>query len=136
MLIVAVPTAASGNDEPLADSPAGHAFLQEYCIHCHDGGTTEGDLNLEDLTINPADAVNLGIWAKVYDRVVAGEMPPEEEQRPDSQDLQAFCNLTASTLNATWKRRYETRGRVGGRRLNPVEYETTLRDLLAAPGWN
>ena len=26
-----------------------------------------------------------------------------------------------------------THGRVGGRRLNPVEYETTLRDLLAAP---
>ncbi len=116
-----------------ADSPVGHEFLQEHCVHCHDSGTSEGGLNLEELKLTAADPENLAKWAKVYDRVVAGEMPPEDEERPDPQELQAFSKITSSALNELWKSRYTAQGRVGGRRLNPVEYETTLRDLLAVP---
>ncbi len=116
-----------------ADGPARHNFLQEYCVHCHDGGTSEGGLNLEDLEVKSTDPVNLATWAKVYDRIVSGEMPPEVEARPDPQTLNAFSLAIASAITDAWKSRYATQGRVGGRRLNPVEYEYTLRDLLAAP---
>ncbi|MCB9922617.1 MAG: DUF1592 domain-containing protein [Planctomycetaceae bacterium] len=90
-------------------------------------------MNLQDLKIQPDDTVNLAKWAKVYDRIVSGEMPPQDEERPDPKEVAAFTKLTASALKSTWRDRYATRGRVGGRRLNPVEYENTLRDLLAAP---
>ena len=99
------------------DSPAGHDFLQQHCIHCHDGGNTEGGLNLQDLKLNPSDSVKLAKWATVYDRVVAGEMPPEDEGRPDQRALEEFGELTAAALNASWNTRYATLGRVSGRRL-------------------
>lgn len=116
-------------------SPAvvGHEFLQEHCIHCHDNSDAEGGLDLTSLTLGKGDVISLKKWAVVYDRIAAGEMPPEGEDRPDPKDTDKFLQLTASTLQSIWHQRYADRGRVGGRRLNPTEYENTMRDLLAAP---
>lgn len=116
-----------------AESPVGHTFLQEHCIHCHDDGNPEGGLNLEALTLEPSDTVNLARWAKVFDRIAAGEMPPEDEARPETEAVAEFTRITSDALLTAWKDRYAKHGRVGGRRLNPVEYENTMRDLLAAP---
>lgn len=116
-----------------AGSLVGHPFLDQHCVHCHDDSSAEGGLNLVDLKLDANDPLNLQRWAKVHDRVSAGEMPPADEERPDEQAVTQFVLLTANTLNTTWQQRYAERGRVGGRRLNPVEYEHTLRDLLAAP---
>lgn len=114
-------------------SLAGHTFLQQHCFHCHEDGNAEGGLNLAELKLDANDTVNLAKWAKVHDRVVAGEMPPEFEERPAKEEIGSFVRQNAETLNAAWMQRYAKRGRVGGRRLNPVEYEYTMRDLLAAP---
>lgn len=122
-----------GASSAVAASPAKHEFLQQHCVQCHDDSTTEGSLNLADLPFDVADPLNLAKWATVYDRISAGEMPPANEERPDPASIKAFSQLTAKSLKAAWERRYATHGRVGGRRLNPVEYENTLRDLLAAP---
>jgi len=110
-----------------------HVFLEQHCYECHDDLTTEGGVNLLDLEFDPADPHNLAIWAKVHDRAELGEMPPEGEPRPEKKKLADFTARTANVLEATWRERYAERGRTGGRRLNPTEYETTLRDLLAAP---
>ena len=115
------------------ESPVGHAFLQAHCIHCHEEGNSEGGLNLEELTLAATDPMTLAAWANVFDRVVADEMPPEEEERPDKRAVAEFTRITRDALRTSWENRYAKHGRVGGRRLNPVEYETTLRDLLAAP---
>lgn len=114
-------------------TPVGHTFIETHCVHCHDNSTSEGGLNLADLKLDVNEPVNLAKWAKVHDRVLAGEMPPRDEERPEANEVARFIQLTASILSDTWKRRYQTHGRVGGRRLNPVEYEYTMRDLLAAP---
>lgn len=57
-------------------TPAGHAFLEQHCLDCHDDVSASGGLNLADLTLDADDPVSLGKWAKVRDRVAAGEMPP------------------------------------------------------------
>ncbi|MCO8124177.1 DUF1592 domain-containing protein [Stieleria sp. TO1_6] len=111
----------------------GGAFLQQHCNHCHDDATAEGGLDLANLKLDADDPANLAKWARIHDRVDAGEMPPADEPRPDDSEVSEFVALTRATLRDIWKQRYATRGRVGGRRLNPVEYEYTLRDLLAAP---
>jgi len=125
----ATPTLA---DEVL-ESRVGDAFIKQHCVYCHNDSTTEGGLNLADLKLDAGDPVNLGRWAKVHDRVVAGEMPPADEEHPEKQELAQFVKLTSDAIQQAWQQRYKTRGRVGGRRLNPVEFENTLRDLLAAP---
>ncbi len=115
-------------------SPPILSFLDQHCIECHDDVTTKGGgLNLLELEFNPDDINNLAIWTKVRDRAKSGEMPPEKKRRPDREDLGAFVAVTATTLEEEWQTRYSEQGRVGGRRLNPTEYENTLRDLLAAP---
>jgi hypothetical protein len=81
-------------------------WLEEHCIHCHDESTSEGGLNLADLNLDADDQVNLAKWAKVYDRVAAGEMPPEGEERPKKEDIANFLQVTADTLNAIWAQRY------------------------------
>ncbi|MEM1296213.1 MAG: DUF1587 domain-containing protein, partial [Verrucomicrobiota bacterium] len=108
-------------------------FLDAHCYDCHDDVTAKGGLNLIDLDFEADDPVNLAIWAKVHDRAKSGEMPPPKKPRPDQSELAAFTVQTASTLTEAWEARYVTRGRTGGRRLNPLEYEHTLRDLLQAP---
>ncbi len=109
------------------------AFLHQYCVHCHEGSSSEGGLDLAGLPFDAADPLSLSTWAEVHDRVAAGEMPPLGEERPRSSEIAAFLERTAVSLEQAWELRYQTRGRVGGRRLNPVEYEYTMRDLLAAP---
>lgn len=116
-----------------AQNPVQHEFLKQHCVHCHEEGNSEGGLNLAALELDNEDVNNLAQWAKVYDRIVANEMPPPTEVRPDPRAVAEFTKLTGGVLQSAWKKRYTTHGRVGGRRLNPLEYENTLRDLLAAP---
>ncbi|MEM7698427.1 MAG: DUF1592 domain-containing protein [Verrucomicrobiota bacterium] len=109
------------------------AVFDAHCFDCHDDTISEGGLNLLDLAFDPTDPVNLAQWTKIHDRVAKGEMPPEQKERPSASEIEKLTGLTAQALQSAWTTRYAECGRVNGRRLNPVEYETTLRDLLAAP---
>ena len=114
-------------------SHASKAFMESHCWDCHDADVQKGGLNLYDLTFDRDDPTNLARWALIYDRVAKGEMPPENKRQPKQAERQAFTGQLAATLESAWENRYAHKGRVGGRRLNPTEYENTLRDLLAAP---
>ena len=102
------------------DGPANHEFLQRHCIHCHEDGNNEGGLDLVSLRVDSDDPLNLARWAKVYDLIVAGEMPPADEPRPNEKAAAEFTRITSDALQPSWEKRYATHGRAGGRRLNPV----------------
>ncbi len=108
-------------------------FLEDHCFDCHDGATSKGGLNLEDFDFQSADPENLAILTHVHDRALSGEMPPKKKDRPDPAELSAFVKATADPLLKGWTERYTSEGRTVARRLNPTEYEYTLRDLLHAP---
>lgn len=109
------------------------AFLEQHCWDCHDDATSKAGLDLLSLQFDPKDPHNLAQWTRVYDRVSKGEMPPKDEDRPANQDLEAFLQETSNPIMGAWESLYKDSGRTIGRRLNPVEYEYTLRDLLKAP---
>ena len=115
---------------PTSDS---REFLQQHCYTCHDGATAEAGLDLRELSRRSGDRSALQTWARVYDRVAAGEMPPEGEPRPAAGKADEFRKDLAAWLNATYSELYREQGRVPLRRLNPIEFENALRDLLAAP---
>ena len=109
------------------------AFLNQYCFECHDGLSTEGDLDLTAVDFDLNDPQKFSTWATVFDRVEAGEMPPEKEERPDADSMKAFLDhLSGSFSNIELELRKEN-GRAEMRRMNRSEYENTLRDLLALP---
>ncbi|MCY2976694.1 MAG: DUF1592 domain-containing protein [Planctomycetota bacterium] len=108
-------------------------FLQEHCVHCHDQQTKTSGLDLESIAFKPTDSRNFATWVKVFDRVMAGEMPPKEETRPDENELKGFTNAVESALMVADQKRIVLEGRATQRRLNGYEYENALRDLLSAP---
>lgn len=107
-------------------------FLEDHCFDCHDGGTTKAGLDLESLAFDSSDPQNLAIWTHVHDRVLSGEMPPKKKARPDADELSAFIKAGTDPILRAWSDIYKRSGRTAGRRLNPTEYEYTLRDLLNA----
>jgi hypothetical protein len=102
------------------------AFVERHCFECHADSTKEGGLDLAALSRDLTDAETLRRWVRVFDRVEAGEMPPKEVKRPDSEAQKAFLASLGDTLAAADRGQRE----VVHRRLNRVEYENTVRDLF------
>ncbi len=133
--VAAIAELAAGAGSPVAAAPPARAFLEKHCIACHDSTTKEGGL---DLTALPADAPEgeqfFHTWVRVHDRIVADEMPPAGEPRPDADEAAVYTADLDRWLVAVDEARIADEGRARSRRLTAVEYETALRDLLALPG--
>ena len=118
---------------PLAASeltPAARGFLQKHCAECHDADTEKGKFRVDTL---PGDVGTPGAserWGKVLTRLEAGEMPPPKHERPPAAEVDAVLGWAKTELAAAAKKRRATEGRVSIRRLNRLEYENTLHDLL------
>lgn len=104
-------------------APPDQVFLRKNCATCHNSTAKQGGL---DLTRTLAVAQ----WVKVHDRLETGEMPPKQmTKRPDAAATKSFLDGLAAEL-----RTQEAKdARALDRRLNRMEYENALRDLLQAP---
>jgi hypothetical protein len=101
-------------------------FLARHCLGCHSGDKPKGDFRVDRLSPDLADGASRTRWLDVLKRVKSGAMPPKAKPRPPAKDVQALADWVGE--KATEARRAE--GRVPLRRLNRVEYEHTVRDLL------
>lgn len=101
------------------------------CVECHDGDVQKGNLRLDTLKPVEQDPSSLAIWARIHDRVAAGEMPPKKKL--SAEETVAFTTPLAKSVLTADQQRQRSAGRTLFRRLNRVEYENTLRDLLAIP---
>lgn len=134
--LAVVPTArTSAADPQLAPKDAVH-FLRAHCYDCHQGSGAEANLDLSLLVEPPpADAPPssrdpLATWIQAFDRVAAGEMPPADAERPAAGELKRFLATTERWIQDRQRRQAAAEGRVRGRRLNNLQLERTLQDLL------
>lgn len=102
------------------------AFLTKHCQDCHSGEKPKGGFHLDKLTPDFDDPANRERWFAVQKRVQAGEMPPKAKPRPAEADVQALAAWIVAKAEATQL----AHGRTVVRRLNRVEYQNTIRDLL------
>lgn len=109
------------------------SFVQDNCVLCHNSQSASGGLNFSATAFRPQDPRNFDFWAKVYDRVSAGEMPPKGVPPPDPASRKRFLTSIAQPLTAIQDAQARRDGRAVWRRMNRYEYENTLRDLLGAP---
>ena len=119
---------------PFASLQAGlpRPFLDAHCTECHDADTKKGGLDLSALSTKlEGDA--FAEWVKVHDRVRAGEMPPPKKARLEKPEVDAAMTALADVLTKADQARVQRDGRAHLRRLNRVEFENTMRDLLAMP---
>jgi mono/diheme cytochrome c family protein len=114
----------AGGLEPV---PAGvREFLAANCLACHDDASATARLSVESLGGDFADPR----WARIHDRVAAGEMPPADETQPEPAARQAFAAAVAGRVTEAVEARHAAEGRVVLRRMNRREYEHALHDLL------
>jgi mono/diheme cytochrome c family protein len=125
-----VPVAARGEAAPDPGAAVRQAFLERHCIACHDADSKEGGFDATALRWQADDAASLTRWAKVYDRVARGEMPPPDEDRPAPELRAAFLDTLAGGLTAAGRAHQAHAGRTVQRRLNRTEYVTTIHDFL------
>ena len=139
--IALVAVRAEGGDTP---TPSGKAFtgnagfkdeirplLAKYCISCHGPTKPKGDLNLAAYADGDSILKAPKVWELVADYVESGEMPPKEKDksRPsqsESEKIVAWVTGRLSQLDCT----KSSPGRVTLRRLNRVEYNNTVKDLV------
>ncbi len=119
----------------IASADAGEnirALVDSSCLGCHNDSVAQGGLNLRELAWDLADLETRRRWALVHDRVSKGEMPPTPGllSTADRQTLAAELSRAIRSLESDETSRH---GRASIRRLNRVEYENTLRDLLRLP---
>ncbi|MFM2167457.1 MAG: hypothetical protein RIS79_1828, partial [Verrucomicrobiota bacterium] len=109
---------------------AADTFLETHCFECHDADVKKGGLDLTALTFELKDPRNFETWVKVHDSIADGEMPPKKKPRPDAKLAAAFLNTLDTKLRDTSAAQTAAQGRTLVRRLNRIEYENTVRDLL------
>lgn len=105
-------------------------FLERHCYECHSGETPKGEMRIDRLEANFADALGRMQWRLVVERLGAGEMPPEEKPRPPQDDVKRLTGWIAERIETAEAAERALNGRVVFRRLNRAEYENTVRDLL------
>ena len=105
------------------------AFLAEHCALCHDDFEPEAGLNLARFTTREAALREPELWFDVERRLLAGDMPPKTEARPGQDEIDSALAWISREFGAV-DAETAPPGEVVLRRLNAVEYENTVRDLL------
>ena len=123
------PPVESTTDAP-SETERARAFLNRHCLECHGPEKPKGMFRLDKLSADFGDRAERERWLAVLKRVKAGEMPPKAKPRPPEEEVAALTDWIAAQVEAAEAARRAAEGRVVLRRLNRVEYENTVRDLL------
>ena len=139
-LTAAAPSLLAAEATPGANSPVRKAVtasfdgqikpvLAKYCVGCHGGAKPKADLNLETIG-GVSFAQNRKAWEQVLDYVEGGDMPPPGKPKPSPAETELLTGWLDTQLNTTDCGKTSDPGQVTIRRLNRVEYNNTIRDLV------
>jgi cytochrome c551/c552 len=119
-------TSPAGTVRAAASAAEADSTLKQYCVSCHNER-----LKTAGLVLNQMDPAKVqehpDAWEKVVRKLKTGTMPPPGSPRPE----RAAYDQTVSWLESELDRTAQLNaGRPALRRLNRVEYENAIRDLL------
>src|SRR6478672_10397854 len=104
-------------------------ILETYCFACHSNGERKGGHAFDEFKSDKALVGDVKLWSAVLKNVRSGLMPPKGEDRPTKDERQRlfdWIELEAFGVDPA----DPDPGRVTLRRLNRVEYQNTIRDLM------
>jgi len=105
--------------------------LQSHCVRCHGPELQESNLRLDTLSIDlMTDRVATETWNQVLNVLDTAEMPPEKELQLSDEQHRSMTNWIELSIKEAINARSKTDGRSIIRRLNRIEYQNTMRDLL------
>jgi len=107
------------------------SFVSRHCIECHDESTAEGGFRADLLATTLTEEAHQRAWSRVLARVQSGEMPPPEDaERPAEEEVVAAAQSLKRAFHEAALARRGGAGRARMRRLNRLEYENTVHELL------
>ena len=126
------PLDAQAGEEPSA--PVRYAeeirpVLEQFCYDCHGLGIKKGGVALDQFDGPESARKAPKVWHAVLKNLRSGIMPPSDQPRPSSEELrrlEAWIKYDALGIDP----KNPDPGHVTVRRLNRIEYQNTIRDLL------
>ncbi len=116
---------------PTTSQAQNRAFLDQYCVNCHNERSKIAGLMLDKLNLDrPGD--NAETWEKVVRKLRTGMMPPSGARRPDRATVDAFASGLENSIDRAAAAKPNP-GTTALHRLNRTEYSNAIRDLLALP---
>ena len=109
------------------------AFAQTHCIECHWPKKQKGDFRVDELKISE-NAADAKYWRTVRDQLHSGDMPPEDAKQPSPEDVEKITAWIDAELERASLALAGQRPETVLRRLNRLEYETTVEDILGVLG--
>jgi hypothetical protein len=110
-------------------------FFAHNCLACHDEDIQTANLNLEGFKTAASLTSDRKTMKLIFDKLNAGLMPPPKMPRPKPEDVAAVTSWLERQLKAAPEKETappseNNSNRATVRRLNRVEYDNTVRDLL------
>src|SRR5665213_130830 len=117
-------------DSPAADFKKNiQPVLEEYCYDCHGGGENRGGVALDAFNSTTNFTGGRDVWWRVLKNLRAGLMPPAKKSQPTKAQKEAIQQWIKDAVFEVNPLNPDP-GRVTLRRLNRVEYQNTIRDLV------
>src|SRR5713226_513362 len=106
-------------------------LFAKYCVQCHGGSKPKAHLALDAFQNEESILKTPEVLDKIQEKIRAREMPPKEKPQPTGDErklLTRWIDAKLTKLSQTGNK--GDPGRVTIRRLNRVEYNNTIRDLV------
>jgi hypothetical protein len=106
-------------------------LLSKYCGDCHLDGASKGHVDLEPFKSLASVQADRVTWQKVADNLSVHAMPPAKRKtQPSDEERRLIGAWVKEAIDFCDCSGPRDPGRVTIRRLNRVEYNNTIRDLL------
>lgn len=131
-LTVLIPTACRALEPEAPDhfEKKIRPVLEQYCAACHNPEDPSNHIKFLEAN-STADIQHLrGIWGSAAAQLRNRTMPPPDEDQPGEKERLELARWIDDHLRATACELGPYAGNVTTRRLNRLEYENTIRDLI------
>ncbi|MEO0446070.1 MAG: DUF1587 domain-containing protein, partial [Verrucomicrobiota bacterium] len=106
-------------------------ILEAYCVKCHGPDRQKGRVRFDTLSTDfLQDSAAAETWHDASDQIQLGEMPPDDEPEPTSQEREILTSWIDSNLKAALSAKTTSGNGIVMRRLNRHEYQHSMADLL------
>src|SRR3954452_14655690 len=114
---------------PVARDGAHLAFIDEYCLSCHDEDKKKADLALDTIAAQDVSR-HPEVWEKVVRKLRARQMPPVGKPRPNDATYDSVVASLETALDRAAAAHPDAGRTATIRRLTRTEYHNAVRDLL------
>ncbi len=127
------PASVTGVSAPASDDEFAsqiEPFFATFCIRCHGGESTKGELSLKALANQWSTDEEVEIWESILEMLKFGEMPPIEEPQPKDFDVEKVSRWIDAKIREQAQKTESDTQEIKTRRLTNFEYQNTLCDLI------